>query len=212
MPTQTIARAASTFALLLIVLVPPASAGAPGANPAPVIPVPDPSTTLTLPRHDIAGLPNFARVSRDLYRGAQPTAGGFRKLAEMGVRTVVSLRMTNSDRGQLQGTGLRYLRIPVEPWNPESDEMVRFLKVVSDPANRPVFVHCRQGVDRTGAAVAVYRMVEQNWNTGDAIAELDRFGHNAIFTHVKQLLRRLDRARIRERVKAAPTPKLDTIP
>ena len=133
---------------------------------------------IVAPRHDIPGLPNFARVSDGLYRGAQPTADGFRRLREMGVKTVVSLRSVHSDRDLLKGTGMRYVRIRCEAWDPDSDEYAAFLKVALAPENQPVFVHCQQGVDRTGVAVASYRMVVQGWTAEAAIAELDRFGHN----------------------------------
>src|SRR5256885_1649694 len=57
------------------------------------------------PRDDVPGVPNFARVSDVLYRGAQPTHEGFLELKKLGVRTVVSLRQMHSDRDMLSGTG-----------------------------------------------------------------------------------------------------------
>src|SRR5437588_10703335 len=44
------------------------------------------------PSDDIPGLPNFAKVSDGLYRGAQPTREGFVALKQMGVKTVIDLR------------------------------------------------------------------------------------------------------------------------
>ncbi|MEI8195437.1 MAG: hypothetical protein WCI73_05970, partial [Phycisphaerae bacterium] len=64
------------------------------------------------PRHDLPGLSNFAQVSPNLYRGAQPTAEGFRQLKKMGIKTVVNLRAWHTDRDELKGTGLRYVQIP----------------------------------------------------------------------------------------------------
>jgi hypothetical protein len=40
----------------------------------------------------LVGVENFAKVSRALWRGAQPTAEGFRNLEAAGANTVVSLR------------------------------------------------------------------------------------------------------------------------
>jgi len=37
-------------------------------------------------------LPNFHQVSDKLYRGAQPLNGAARKLAELGVKTIINLR------------------------------------------------------------------------------------------------------------------------
>ena len=37
-------------------------------------------------------LPNFHQVNAQLYRGAQPKAGGLPKLKDMGIKTIVNLR------------------------------------------------------------------------------------------------------------------------
>ena len=107
---------------------------------------------------------------------------------------------------------MRYVRIRCEAWDPDSDEYAAFLKVALAPENQPVFVHCQQGVDRTGVAVASYRMVEQGWTAEAAIAELDRFGHNKVFTKVKKLLRNLDPPALRRRAAAMPEPKIEVVP
>ena len=70
------------------------------------------------PRNDLPGLPNFAKVADGLYRGAQPSAEGFRTLTGMGVKTVVNLRWAHSDREMLAGTGLQYLHIRAKAWHP----------------------------------------------------------------------------------------------
>src|SRR5262245_26418809 len=79
-----------------------------------------------LPRDDLPGLENFARVSEELYRGAQPTAEGMQELARLGIKTVVDLRSFHSDRDELRGTGLRYAHIPCKAWHPEEEDVVRF--------------------------------------------------------------------------------------
>ena len=40
----------------------------------------------------------------------------------------------------------------------------KFLKVMDDPANYPVLVHCKAGLHRTGVIVAVYRMEYQGYS------------------------------------------------
>ena len=39
-----------------------------------------------------------------------------------------------------------------------------------------VLVHCKDGVDRTGMIVAIYRMTPEGWTSNDALAEAERFG------------------------------------
>jgi protein tyrosine/serine phosphatase len=67
-----------------------------------------------------------------------------------------------------------------------------------------VFVDCLHGSDRTGLAVASYRVVEQGWDVETAIAELREFGfHARYFPQILRYLRRLDAAKVREKMKRA---------
>jgi protein tyrosine phosphatase (PTP) superfamily phosphohydrolase (DUF442 family) len=154
------------------------------------------------------GVRNFAKVSDVLYRGEQPTAEGFVNLKKAGVRTVVNLRTFHSDRDALHGTGLQYAHVAEQAWNIEEEDLARFLKVVTDPANQPVFVHCRQGSDRTGLCVAVYRVMEQGWTRDEAAAELSAFGHNEFWRNVRASLRSLDVEKMRRLVRELPPVKV----
>jgi protein tyrosine/serine phosphatase len=126
---------------------------------------------------DVPGLPNLHKVSDDLYRGAQPTAEGFRRLQAMGIRTVVNLRAAHSDRDEMGGANLQYEEIPMHAWHAEDEDIVRFLQIVSDSKRTPVFVHCQHGADRTGVAVAAYRIAVQGWSVDDAVDEMLHGGY-----------------------------------
>lgn len=172
----------------------------------------------TTPTHTLAkpcdkcvlGVKDFAKVSDVLWRGAQPTHQGFINLEKMGVMTVVSLRKFHDDCALLKGTNLKYIRIPANGFYPEEENIVKFLKVVEDPDNWPVFVHCSRGGDRTGYSVAAYRMVNENWNSDDVIAEMFNFHYHSIWFTVPGFLRRLDIERVKEEVKVAPEPKFSS--
>ena len=58
-----------------------------------------------------------------------------------------------------------------------------FLQVVNDPANQPVFVHCKGGRHRTGAMTATYRMTREGWTAEQAVAEMKRFDFDRGFGH-----------------------------
>jgi tyrosine-protein phosphatase SIW14 len=160
----------------------------------------------------LQGVPAFAKVSEELYRGGQPSAEGFAELKSIGIKTVVSLRVLGSDRRELSGTGLRYFQLHVNPLHPEEEDVLAFLKVVSDPRNRPVFVHCRQGRDRTGMMVAVYRMVVQNWTKQDALAEMKARGFRSGWEEIEEYVTRLDVQGTRKKLASAKAPRVAAIP
>jgi protein tyrosine phosphatase (PTP) superfamily phosphohydrolase (DUF442 family) len=118
------------------------------------------------------GLPNLFRVGPGLYRGAQPKQEGFAELTQLGIRTVVSLRAFHAERKQVQAQGLGYERISFKVWHAEDEDVRRFLDIVTDPSQQPVFVHCQRGADRTGMMIAAYRICVQGWSHTAAIDEM----------------------------------------
>jgi tyrosine-protein phosphatase SIW14 len=165
-----------------------AAFGYPRAKPTP----PDSVTALELP-----GLPNCYQVTPNLLRGAQPSAEGMRNLETLGIRTVVNLRMFHSDRTKLRGTNLEYEGIFFNPLRPKVKKVVRFLRIVGDPARSPVFVHCNHGADRTGTMVALYRIVFEGWTKEDALKEMREksFGfHEHFFPNLLTFVEQVDLA------------------
>ncbi len=43
---------------------------------------------------------------------------------------------------------------------------------MSKPDLWPIFIHCKYGADRTGAAIALYRIKIENWKPHDAVVEM----------------------------------------
>jgi len=162
---------------------------------------------------ETAGAPNFFKVSDDLYRGAQPTAEGFRGIAKLGVKTDVNLRSFHSDRDLLGGTGLEYEDIPMKAWHPETEDVVRFLEIVGDPEKTPVFVHCQHGSDRTGTVCAVYRIVVQGWTKEEAIREMTRggYGFHEVWEDLVDYVQDLDVEALREALEAKTGAKGRTV-
>lgn len=158
----------------------------------------------------IPGVQNFAQVSDALWRGAQPTARGFREMEKMGLRTVVSFRHDHDDLPLLKGTQVKYLRIPSLAFYPKEQHLLRFLKVIEDPANWPVFIHCAQGRDRTGYNAAAYRMVVQGWGAEETLQEMHQFRFNKIWVGNPRYIKRLDVPRLREKLKTEAAPVLRT--
>lgn len=124
------------------------------------------------------GLSNFYKVSDDLYRGAQPDKAGIKELKRMGIKTVINLRTTNDEAPMVEAEGIRYFNLPMSAFFPSKEKYKRYLEIVSDRSNLPAFVHCRHGADRTGVAVALYRIKIQQWNKEAAIKEMVDGGYH----------------------------------
>ena len=125
---------------------------------------------------EVQGVPNFRRVSEDLLRGGQPSLAGFRALKALGVKTVVNLRHYHSDRHMTERAGLDYEHVDIKSWSIYSGQVLRFLEIVTDKRRTPVFIHCHDGIGRTGVLCAMYRMAVGGWSQDDAITEMKQAG------------------------------------
>ena len=148
------------------------------------------------------GIRNFYQVTTNLYRGAQPTAEGMKMLQKLGIRTVINLRAFHSDKDEVAGTGLKSVRFETKPWHAEEEDVVGFLKAVTDTNHLPVFVHCQRGADRTGLMCAMYRIVVCGWTKPEAIDEMKNggFDFNPAWRDLVSFIEKADIADIKRRV------------
>jgi protein tyrosine phosphatase (PTP) superfamily phosphohydrolase (DUF442 family) len=129
---------------------------------------------------------NFGQINKNYFRGAQPDRKGYADLAALGVRTVIDLTSNGRDDepGLVRQAGMKFYRIPLTTSERPSDKAVaEFLKLVNDPENQPVFVHCQGGRHRTGVMTAVYRMTHDNWNADRAYTEMKQFHFETLLGH-----------------------------
>ncbi|MEE9281335.1 MAG: tyrosine-protein phosphatase [Myxococcota bacterium] len=123
---------------------------------------------------------NFGEVEPGrVYRAGQPSPLFLRWLTRReGIRTLVNLR------GKTQGFesafaarhGLRVHSFSLSRRRPPTDDEVeRFLAILQDPANHPILVHCRNGADRTGYMIGIYRVTVDGWSAERAAREMRRY-------------------------------------
>lgn len=123
-------------------------------------------------------LQKFQQVTDRLYRGGQPRDGGLRRLRELGIDTIVNLRgaskTTRAEEAEARALGFNYFNVSLPNWGrPQDDRVRRILLIMAAPQNGRVFVHCKDGVDRTGTIVALHRVIHQGWTTTEALAEAE---------------------------------------
>lgn len=130
---------------------------------------------------------NFYRVEPDLYRSARPQSDGFHELQTLGVRTILDLESPADDLAA-HGTSLKLFHVPMTAFGLRDDLVLQALRIMADPANRPIVVHCQLGADRTGALMALYRVVVQGWSKEDALREMNGGGyhHSSWFRNLDQ--------------------------
>lgn len=132
------------------------------------------------------GIKNFGCINENFYRGAQPGAKDYVHLAAGGVKTVIDLQQDGDGREQslVEAAGMKFFRIGLSDssW-PSQDKAAQFLKIVNDPANQPVFIHCHGGRHRAGAMTAIYRINHDGWNADRAYAEMKQYDFESGFGH-----------------------------
>ena len=159
---------------------------------------------------------NFYIVDADagIYRSAQPDEAAFSELKRIGVKSVLNLRQGFRDTVKYPEalSGIREYECGINTGMMDRADLVKALKIIRD-APRPLLIHCQHGADRTGAVVAAYRIVFQNWTPEEAIAEMEhsRYGmHKFFFPNLRTLIQRADWPAIRREVmetKADPIQK-----
>jgi tyrosine-protein phosphatase SIW14 len=132
------------------------------------------------------GIDNFGQVDSHYFRGAQPKGSDYADLAALGIKTVIDLTKDGDPReaSLVEAAGMTFFRIPMTTRERPSQEKVdRFLALVDDPANQPVYVHCQGGRHRTGVMTAVYRIRNAHWTADQAFAEMKKYRFGADFLH-----------------------------
>lgn len=153
---------------------------------------------------DLPHADNFYRLTPNLYRAAQPSAEAFQEYEKLGIKTVINLRSSHSDRKFLQGgTRLNLFEVPMKAYDINDEEVIAVLRLIKNEPG-PILIHCQHGADRTGTIAAMYRLVFQNWTKEEALDELINGGYhfNKIWKNIPEYIENVDVARIKAAVDA----------
>jgi hypothetical protein len=123
----------------------------------------------------LTGITGFGEVTPTLYRGSQASPEGIRNLKEMGIQIFVDL-----DRLRVEQLGMQYVPVGGLCFPQSDKKYAKFLSVIDNNPGRKGFVECRLGNDRTGMAIASFRMANQGWTTEQAMEEMHAYGFTAI--------------------------------
>jgi protein tyrosine/serine phosphatase len=129
---------------------------------------------------------NFGQINKNYYRGGQPNAADCAALKNMGVKTVIDLQKDGKDEeaSWVRNAGMKFFKIPMSSTRPATPEQAEyFLKIVNNPNNWPVFVHCAGGRHRTGGMTAIYRIANDSWTADQAFKEMKKYHYYAFPNH-----------------------------
>jgi tyrosine-protein phosphatase SIW14 len=139
-----------------------------------------------------AGVPNYGQVNAVLFRGAQPSDSGYQALKSFGITTVVDFRDEKdeiaAERSAVEALGMKFISIPWKGTDmPNNAQVNSFLQLVNSEHSQKIFVHCKEGKDRTGVMVAAYRMAFENWGPDKAVQEMYSYHyHHFLLPHLQR--------------------------
>lgn len=105
------------------------------------------------------------------------------------MKTVIDLRIEKRGQKEEEAAarqlGLRRVRLPMGREAPTSQQVAAFLAALRGASQRPVFVHCQHGADRTGAMIGIWRVTQQGWDFPHTYAEMRRYGFKPFLSELK---------------------------
>ncbi len=122
---------------------------------AALAPQPPQAARLSGPLPERDGLHNLWRVRPGVLSGSMPHGeDGFASLADLGVRTVISVDGARPDLERARASGLRTVHIPVR-YSGITQEQRDALVIALRTIERPVYVHCHHGRHRGPSAIVL---------------------------------------------------------
>ncbi len=145
---------------------------------------------------------NLYQINDSIYRSEQPSRKGFKALEEKGFKTILNVRRLWGDDKKARRTNLQLKRLPLKAGILTEDDLIKALQIIQT-SEKPILIHCWHGSDRTGAIIAAYRIVFEDWAKEKAIKEfrVKAFGyHEKWYPNLIELLNNLDVKAIKEKL------------
>ena len=106
---------------------------------------------------------NFHIVDSGIWRSSKPNKESLLRMRQYGLKTIINLRRSRSfhnwEKQYADNLGVNYYNFPMSPRiHQDYNELKDILNIIRDPSNQPVLIHCREGKDRTGLIVALYKL------------------------------------------------------
>jgi len=128
------------------------------------------------------GVQNFSRVDATVACGGATTPDAVQALKADGFTSIVNLRAADEPGANVEGeasaaakAGVQYFHLAFKAAAPDTAVVDRFLAVVAEPRNQPVFIHCATA-NRVAALWLIKRVRLDAWTVDKALAEARAIG------------------------------------
>lgn len=130
---------------------------------------------------------NLHEVRPGVWRSNQPSPGRVHAAADMGIKTVVSLRGARSDGGwrlekeACDARGMSLVDFAIRSRAVPDRDTVLAARDLFRSLEYPILMHCKSGADRAGIMAALYILLEAGGTAAEAAGQL-----SPKYLHVRQ--------------------------
>jgi protein tyrosine phosphatase (PTP) superfamily phosphohydrolase (DUF442 family) len=137
---------------------------------------------------EVSGCENVLQVTESVYSGGEPhTEEALKALADLGIKTIVSVDGAKPDVETAKKYGLRYIHLPIGYDGFSRERGLQFGRVLTDTEG-PVYFHCHHGKHRGPVALAAGMEASGQWQPGEAHAFLKAAGTAAKYTGLYEII------------------------
>ncbi|OAL75850.1 protein tyrosine phosphatase [Acinetobacter sp. SFB] len=134
---------------------------------------------------------NFYQISEHMFRSEQPTAELIPQLKAHHINVVVNLRSINADLDILPSPDFKLVHLPIHIWAMSREDLLQVMRQIQQAKalDQKVLIHCDHGSDRTGASIAMYRIIFENRKIEDALSEMKYGGYDfhTVWMHIAKI-------------------------
>ena len=134
---------------------------------------------------------NFYQISADVFRSEQPDVNLVPQLKQNRIDVVINLRSRDLDSTQLKDQNLKLIHIPINTWSINREDLLQVMFEIQQAKafEQKILIHCYHGSDRTGASIAMYRIIFEDWSTQEALDEMKYggYGFHPIWINIEKI-------------------------
>jgi protein tyrosine phosphatase (PTP) superfamily phosphohydrolase (DUF442 family) len=126
----------------------------------------------------LENIENYKKNSDKLSTSGQPTKEEIQLIADEGFEVLINTRPqfemdeVFNEKAIAENLGIKYFQIETELNNPNMDELIRFLEIMTKFKENKILLHCHRN-KRASALLAIYRVNKLGWSKEDALKKVE---------------------------------------